>query len=218
MMKKARQLILFVLCSSFFTAHAQVKMRDVFAKMPEEMLPFVTENNRLDCIDFIENNMQAKVKNRIDEYVELKVLCDDYLVFKTSDAGKLEMKLLPQTDSTAVICMVETVVGPLADSNVRFFDQEWKELTASEVESMLKVRVQAERPAVEAFFPDVPDEKREKVDDAINELRDLLLMEANLSAEDNSITWKLSTAELSKDVKKAAQECVQPVVVLLIQK
>lgn len=212
-----RLLLFFILCSSFFTLSAQVKMRDVFAQMPEEMLPFVTTNNRLDCIDFIENNMQAKVKNRLDEYVELKVMLDDYLVFKTSDAGTLEMKLFPETDSTAVICMVETVAGPVLDSSIRFFDQSWKELNVSDVQSMLKVSVNAERPAVEAFFPNVPDDKRAKVNDAISELRDLQLMEAKLSAEDNNITWKLSVEALSKDAKKAAQEYVQPVKIDLIK-
>lgn len=210
-----RLLTFFILYSSFFTLSAQVKMRDVFAKMPDEMLPFVTTNNRLDCIDFIENGMQARVKNRVDEYVELKQMTTDYLLLQTSEVGQVEMKLFAQTDSTAVICMVETVSGPVADSYIRFFDQGWKELSLGDVQLMLSVTVQAGRPAVEAFFPSVPEEERTKVDDAINELRDLLLMEAHLSAEHDNISWTLSVEELSKDAKKAAREYVQPVVVPL---
>lgn len=204
-MKKTRLLIFFIFYSSFFTLSAQVKMRDVFAKMPEEILPFVTENNRLDCIDFIENNMQARVKNRFDENVELKTLTDNYLLLQTSEVGKLELKLYPQTDSTAIICAVETVLGPVADSNIRFFDQSWKPVSTFDA--------QVRRPAVEAFFPNVPEDKRADIDDAMEELRDLTLMEARLSPADNTLTWTLSVAELSKDKKKAAQECVQPVVV-----
>lgn len=207
-MKKARLLILFVLYSSFLTLSAQVRMRDVFAKMPEEMLPFVTENNRLDCIDFIENNMQARAKNRFDENVELKKLTDNYLLFQTSEIGQLEMKLYQQTDSTAIICVVETVLGPVADSNIRFYDQSWNSVSMYDA--------QVSRPAVEAFFPNVPDEKRTDIDDALAELRDLLLMEARLSPTDNTLTWTLSVDELSKDKKKAAQECVQPVVVNIL--
>lgn len=209
MMTKKRLLILFVLCCSFFTSFAQVRMRDVFAKMPEEVLLFVTENNRLDCIDFIENNMQARVKNRFDENIELKRLTDDYLLFQTSEVGQMEMKLLERTDSTAIICVVETVMGPLADSSIRFFDQSWKSVTSYDGK--------VSRPSVEAFFANVPEDKRSDIDNALSELRDLPLMEARLSPDDNSLTWTLSVAELSKDVKKAAQECVQPVVVLLIQ-
>ena len=42
------------------------KMRDVFAAMPDSVLGIMTKNNRLDCIDFIENDMEAKVRNRFD--------------------------------------------------------------------------------------------------------------------------------------------------------
>ena len=47
-------------------------MRDVFAQMPDSVLPAVTRNNRLDCIDFIDNNLEAKVRNAFDDYVTLE--------------------------------------------------------------------------------------------------------------------------------------------------
>ena len=49
------------------------KMRDVFAAMPDSVLGIMTKNNRLDCIDFIENDMEAKVRNRFDGFSVLKV-------------------------------------------------------------------------------------------------------------------------------------------------
>ena len=55
------------------------KMRDVFAAMPDSVLGIMTKNNRLDCIDFIENTMAAKVHNRFDGDTELKALTVDYL-------------------------------------------------------------------------------------------------------------------------------------------
>lgn len=183
-------------------------MRDVFANMPAEMLPLITTNNRLDCIDFIENNMQARVKNQIDNNVELKKLTDDYLLFQTSEVGQLEMKLVQRTDSTAIVCVVETVMGPVPDSSIRFYDQSWNPVD--------DYAEQVCRPAVEAFFPIVPEEKRRTIDDALCELRDLTLLEAHLSPADNTLTWTLSVAELSKDIKKAAQEYVQPVVVSIV--
>ena len=55
------------------------KMRDVFAAMPDSVLGIMTKNNRLDCIDFIENDMEAKVRNRFDGFSVLKALTVDYL-------------------------------------------------------------------------------------------------------------------------------------------
>ena len=53
------------------------RMRDYFADMPDSILYVMTRNNRLDCIDFIENNMQARVRNRFDAFSELKKMTDD---------------------------------------------------------------------------------------------------------------------------------------------
>ena len=44
----------------------EVKMRDVFAQAPDIIFPLLTKNNKLDCIDFIENKMRARVKNKFD--------------------------------------------------------------------------------------------------------------------------------------------------------
>ena len=42
-----------------------IRMRQVFAEMPDSILGILTKYNRLDCIDFIENNLPAKVENRL---------------------------------------------------------------------------------------------------------------------------------------------------------
>ena len=110
-------------------------MRDVFASMPDSVLPLVTKNNRLDCIDFIENNMEARVRTKMGEYVTLEALTADYARFRTSDVAVLEMKLLP-VDSVFFLCLVTTIqTGEpgtsrrLEDSNIRFLYPDWRPLS-----------------------------------------------------------------------------------------
>ncbi|MBQ9190594.1 MAG: DUF3256 family protein, partial [Bacteroidaceae bacterium] len=114
------------------------KMRDVFAAMPDSVCPLVTRNNRLDCIDFIENGMEAKVRNVFDEYVTLEVLTADYARFRSSSSSLLEMKLLPTTDSTAVLCLLRTAqTGEpgtplrLEDTTIRFLHPDWSPLDSA---------------------------------------------------------------------------------------
>ncbi|MDO4802243.1 MAG: DUF3256 family protein, partial [Prevotellaceae bacterium] len=40
-------------------------MKEVFSEMPDSILPYIIKNRRLDCIDFIENNMKAEVENEL---------------------------------------------------------------------------------------------------------------------------------------------------------
>lgn len=104
------------------------KMRDVFANMPDSVLVLMTKNNRLDCIDFIENHMQARVRNRFDGFSELKQLTDDYLELCLTPSCKIEMKLLPSKDSLSYICISRTYSGPLKESTLAVYTSEWKEI------------------------------------------------------------------------------------------
>ena len=143
--------ILFAACWVTTAVQAQpIAMRDVFAAMPDSILPMVTKNNRLDCIDFIENHMEARVRNKADEYVTLEALTADYARFRTSALAVLEMKLLPVSDSTAVLCLVTTIqTGEegtsrrLEDSQIRFLASDW---------SPLPTPVPFERPADSPFL------------------------------------------------------------------
>ena len=100
-----------MMCLSMYS---QVRMRDIFASAPDSVFPLLTRNNRLDCIDFIENKMPARVKNRLDNVVELLKLGDAYLQLRTSERSIVEMRLL----SDSLMCLIHTYMGPAADSRV----------------------------------------------------------------------------------------------------
>ena len=126
---------------------AQPLMRDVFAAMPDTVLPLVTKNNRLDCIDYIENHMTARVRNKVHEYVTLEALTSDYARFRTSTAAVMELKLLPTSDSTAVLCMVTTAEAGeketpryVEDSNIRLLNADWSSLPADSPVSVASVK------------------------------------------------------------------------------
>ena len=142
-------------------------MRDVFAAMPDSVAPLVTKNNRLDCIDFIENNMEAKARNVLDDYVTLEALTSDYARFRTSAASVLEMKLLPTSDSTSVLCLLRTAqTGEpdtsrrLEDTTIRFLHPDWTPLDNADLFTI---------PAVSTFiYESVPDSLRATFDQALN--------------------------------------------------
>ncbi|MCR5851746.1 MAG: DUF3256 family protein [Bacteroidaceae bacterium] len=174
----------FIFHFSFSPARAQVLIRDIYAEAPDSIFPLLTKNNRLDQIDFRENNMQAVVKNLYDERVELLVLTDRYLQLQLSERCVVEMRLL--SDST--FCMVQTYNAPAPDSRVRFFDTAWHELPLT-----------IERPSVDDFLSDDIDE------DVRLALQALPLIKASLSENDNSITWELQTSELTSEQRKKAE-------------
>ena len=177
------------------TAWAQeVKMRDIFAQAPDSIFPLMTKNNKLDCIDFIENNMRARVKNKFDTYSELTMLTNDYLRLQQSEKSMVEMKIF----SDSLLCMVHTFLGPAADSEVSFYNLNWE-----------PVSYPLERPKADDFVPPETDAEVSGL------LRQLPLIKAALSPEDTTLTWELQTTELTKVQKKTAERFLHSVAVPL---
>ena len=60
-----KKLLMGWLLSVALCAPAQhLTIRDVFKSMPDSLMPYLSNNNRLDFIDFMDSNMKAEVKNQ----------------------------------------------------------------------------------------------------------------------------------------------------------
>ena len=112
-------------------------MRDVFKTMPDSIVPYLSENNRLDMIDYMDSNMQAEVKNGLDGKSMLRRLDTDYLSLHLNEASDIEMRLLPYATLTPdscsqVLCVVYTVGKTLRSSSVTFYSPKWLRLDAAQ--------------------------------------------------------------------------------------
>ncbi len=220
-----KRLLFFIFQSSFFIscATAQPLMRDVFAAIPDSVLPMVTKNNRLDCIDFIENNMQARVRNKVDSYVTLEALTADYARFRTSDVSFMEMKLLPlgnvPSDSTGsgfVLCVVTTVESGeadterrIADSNIRILNADWSSLPADSKVNVTSIIQQRDG---DAFFAAAPaDSLRDTAAEARRSLSSFHPVLMTLAPEDVTLTLTMQPGYLATEERKAIKDCLRPV-------
>ena len=160
-------------------------MKTVFIAMPDSITPLLTKVNKEDCVDFLDSNMKAEVKNRFDGTAEMKVLTEDYTLVQTSEIGTLEMKLLPVNDSTKVICLVKTVCASACDSDVRFYTSDWsKELDAA---SFLQ------KPSADIFF--LPNDTLSEEGILIRKKADMSLMKVSLSKDDASLSYLYTTPD-----------------------
>ena len=203
-MKMKRTALIVFLLALASGISAQLRMRDIFAQLPDSVLPLTTRNNRLDCIDFIENGMEARVKNLFGDQVVLDSLTEDFMVLRTSEASCVEMKLFAEGTDT-LICVNRIYMGPVADSELKVFDTSW---------SFVRT---VPRPDVARFVRSVGDIQpwTEEMADTMRMVRAeaefLPLMRATLSSASPGIVWTLQTSEFSKDIKKVAEKYLQPV-------
>ena len=180
-----RKKILLMLLSFCTLSVVAQEMRTVFVAMPDSVTPLLTKVNREDCIDFLDSNMKAIVKNRFGKEAEMKVLTSDYVQMQISEVSTLEMKLLPVNDSTKVVCMVKTVCASASDSSIRFYTSDWsKELAAKDF---------LQAPSGNDFF--LPNDSPTDEDAIIRKKADMHLMKASLSKEDTSLTFIYTTPD-----------------------
>lgn len=180
-----KRLLLLICLLASISMQAQ-NMKEVFVAMPDTLTPLLTKVNREDFGDFLASNMKAEVRNRFGKTSEMTELTDDYLFLKMTSASSMEMKLLPLNDSVKVICMVQTYLAPVADSNVKFYDMDWKPLETSRFIDL---------PADSLFFRK-PDNEAQA--DSLRNLFthiDISLQEARLSADSRTLSFRYTTPE-----------------------
>ena len=190
-----RTIILIMLAMSGLSAFSQTKAKEVFATAPDSIFPLLTTNNRLDCIDLIENNMKATVKNKLEQKAEMTALTDSYLQIKPSERSVVEIKML----NDSVFCLINTCLGPAPDSRISFFTRDWKPYETT-----------FPMPHATDFWKSVPDSLAREANFAQRSLEDLLLIHISADKENTELTLTIQTSELSGKEKEIAQKYVQP--------
>ena len=110
-------------------------LKDVFKQMPDSLMPYLSQNNRLDFIDFMDSHMKAAVTNMTGGTSEMTALTDDSLSIRMSDALRVDMLLLPLDEPMdsirQVIVFVETFLTDsiYGESVCKAYTVDWKPVT-----------------------------------------------------------------------------------------
>ena len=107
-----------------------VNVREVFSMMPDSLFPYLSKNNRLDMLDFMDSNMKAEVKNRFDGSTEMLSLTDNDLRVQLNDASTMEVILLPVDvpvdNVNRIVCVLQTYAN--RESTLSFYSVKWHQL------------------------------------------------------------------------------------------
>lgn len=185
-----KQILYFILCIVLAAPLQAQEVRKAFVNMPDSILPILTKVNRADCIDFLDSNMRAEVKNRFDQQSEMTRLTTDYIAMQLSPQSRFEMKILPITDTTHVICTIRTVCSKACDSQLQFYTSDWAPLNPSKFITL---------PSSMDFVPEtIPSQVADTLATPWENLcaeADILLMQASLSDTTSTLTFHYTTPQ-----------------------
>ena len=130
-MRRLLMAVMFAVVMGHLSAQ-DLKMRDVFKLMPDSLMPYLTQNDRLDFIDFLDSGMKAIVTNRLTGTSEMTALTDDSLSIHMSDGLRVDLLLMtldePVDTVRQVVVFVETFLTDslYGESTCRIYSADWQ--------------------------------------------------------------------------------------------
>lgn len=185
-----KRLIFSILICVFALGVKAQEIDALFVAMPDQNIPQLENAWRKDLVDLYKTGKEARLKNTMNGFSSLDSLTSDYMFLQVTERSSIEMKLLPLVNNTNVICMVKTVNGPVADSQIEFYTTDWKPLDASDLFTPVDA---------DWFIKEDTDKNSNAFQDVASRL-DMDLIQYNLSPENLTLTATYMTPRyLSKE-------------------
>lgn len=181
-----KKIFLILLVSfSLLPLNAQ-NMRQIWLEMPDSIVPYLNRSLRTELADYVTMGMKSEVMNALRDTTRIEKLTDDYILVQLSNATKLEIKSL----DASTIAMIQTWCGPLAESKLSLFTNNWEVKPLNIDVSPMFVK------------PDTMSQQRYS---ELLDMANVTMNEMQLSVKDNSLTIKYSVPLLSSTDKKEMQ-------------
>lgn len=161
-------------------------MRQIWLEMPDSIVPYLNRSLRTELADYVTMGMKSEVMNALRDTTRIEKLTDDYILVQLSNATKLEIKSL----DASTIAMIQTWCGPLAESKLSLFTNNWEAKQLNIDVSPMFVK------------PDTMSQQRYS---ELLDMANVTMNEMQLSVKDNSLTIKYSVPLLSSTDKKEMQ-------------
>lgn len=129
---------------------------DFFVSAPDEVLPLLPQNTRLDMLDYFSSGLATPSPNATRGRARIMLNEPAKLQAELSRDSNIQIALFPAEKDT-VVAVIETVLTPVADSSVSFYDTSWNllALTMPSLTPLDFVPESLKKEAAEAELPDV---------------------------------------------------------------
>ncbi|MDE6286089.1 MAG: DUF3256 family protein, partial [Muribaculaceae bacterium] len=123
--------------SATMTARDAGSAQWFFAMAPDEVMPLLPANTRLDMLDYYNSGMQRPSRNEAGGMALITSSADRRLTFEAGDSCSYELAVFT-TPRDTLVALIETLRYPMPDSRVEWFDARWQPVKAPVAEPGLK--------------------------------------------------------------------------------
>lgn len=109
------------------TAASSRTAADFFKAAPGPTLPLFDNTMRLIMLEYHAAGATTKTENTLQGNSSISAMSDDMLRIAVSDSSSIDIAVVPLRGDTA-IAVIETVLTPIADSDITFYTKDWQPL------------------------------------------------------------------------------------------
>lgn len=193
-MKRTIYTLLFILLS--VTTGSSKNIKDMWLSMPDTIIPYLTNNHRIELIDYWNMNVSPDVKNNLGGTTKLDTITSDYLQISVNSSTVFQMKMISINGEDSVLCLLKTYGEEYKESTLDIYNQEWKKLNTFDFNNKNWANTYLTK-------PDTMSNER------FNEIKlyaDPVMIYAELSPTNDSIKTSISVPLLRKEELKALKE------------
>lgn len=180
-----KKLFVLLMMASLMLPTQAKSLRELWVNMPDTLLPAFNKNLRLEFADLLDMGVKPEVKNLLGEECQMDTLTADYLRLSTSTSGSIQLKLLRQDGGDSLLCVVKTFAGPEKESEVKFFDQSWKEMDGVQY-------LPTDVGQVKRYLQSKPDTMTDARYEELSRMIEPVMWYASLSEKDEVISFGVS--------------------------
>lgn len=199
-------------------ASAQLKMRKVVSTLPSELVPYLNDAQREELAHNAELRLTEEqgggaeqdsvlvVKNMLEGNTRIDSISENFVRIALNDAVDLQVRVLPYSDSADVLCVVKTIKVPLKESEVSFYDVNWKKM-----DSNLGLPTNADIEGLLDIFALRPDTMSESEYAELRGLFDPIAINVDASRNDNCLQFELCIPVVPHEKKDEMKAILHPI-------
>ena len=182
--------------SATMTARNAGSAQWFFAMAPDDVLPLLPANTRLDMLDYYNSGVHRESADASGARAVVTGSSDRSLRFEVGDTCRFEIDVFPAGSDT-LVALIETIAYPMRDSRIQWFDARWQ-----------PVRKALEEPSLADWL--TPDGRKHRAE--VEEMNPFITYEATADAARGVITLRntMETYFLPQDRADAIGNYMHP--------
>lgn len=99
-------------------------VKDFFVSAPQQVIPLLDKNSRLDMIDYFNSGLGTSTPNSLGGGSAITTLSADRMNVKLTEGNSMELALV-QSGNDTLLVVINTVMTPVPDSKMAVYSPDW---------------------------------------------------------------------------------------------